>query len=94
MTAFLVGVEILAPLALVFFGGYRDEPHPIVLVVGTACALPFVWGFAETYHDYARMKRRVVLGLCDPVVGNRFALATIWNGALLVLPIALVPLRS
>lgn len=93
MTAFMIGVQIVAPLALVFFGGHRDEAHPIVLVVAFSRALPFTWGFFESYRYYRQMKKRAALGLSDPVVTNRFALFAIWNGSLFMLPVAVSVLR-
>jgi len=93
-TACIVSIQILAPLALVFFGGHRDEQHPVVLVVGALRALPFCWGFLESVRYYGQMKKRSELGLADVVVTNRFALFAIWNGALFVLPVVLVGLRT
>jgi hypothetical protein len=93
VTTCMIGVQILAPLALVFFGGHRDELHPSVLAVGVIRALPFAWGFCEAYRYYGKMKKRAALGLSDAVVANRFALFSVWNGSLFILPIAVVVLR-
>ncbi|MFK7894917.1 MAG: hypothetical protein AB8G23_03725 [Myxococcota bacterium] len=34
--------------------------------------IPFLWGFCEALRYYAQMRRRLTLGLADPVVANRF----------------------
>lgn len=36
--------------------------------------LPFGWAGIETLHQYAQARRRLALGLCTPVVCNRFLL--------------------
>ena len=36
--------------------------------------LPFGWAAGEALHQYAQARRRLKLGLCDPLVCNRFLL--------------------
>jgi hypothetical protein len=41
------------------------------------------WAFGETLRYYALMRRRLAIGLGDPVVANRFLLWSLWTGAML-----------
>lgn len=56
----------------------------------TARLLAFIWAAAEAFHYHARLRRRLVLGLADPVVTDRFylwgvATATLCAGFLIFL---------
>ena len=55
------------------------------------CAL--FWAFAECTAYYRRMNRRVVLGLAEPVVANRFLLWSLWTGGTAMLPLSGLVLR-
>lgn len=90
----VVTLELMAPLVVIVFGGHRDELHPVGFALGLIRVLPFLWGFTEVLIYYRKMKRRLALGLADPVVTNRFALFAIWNGALFVLPLLVVGVRA
>jgi len=46
---------------------------------------------SAAYH--ARMQRRALLFLADPVVTNRFLLWTVWTGGLTLLPVAVTAVR-
>jgi hypothetical protein len=41
---------------------------------------PYLWVFAESLAYHLRMRRRLRLGLADPVTTNRFLLFAIWTG--------------
>ena len=41
---------------------------------------PYLWVFAESLAYHRRMRRRLRLGLADPVTTNRFLLFAIWTG--------------
>jgi len=47
-------------------------------------AAVLVWAFAESLRYRVLMKRRVRVGLADPVVANRFLLWSLWIGGMLV----------
>jgi len=49
-----------------------------------------IWLFAESLGHYVRMRRRLRLGLADPVVVNRFLLFTIWTAPFVLLPIGTI----
>lgn len=59
-------------------GQTLDEilPHtrPWSLAIVGLVALAFVWSSAESLRYHARLRRRLALGLADPVVVNRFLL--------------------
>lgn len=78
----IIALQVAAPVLLVFFGGHRNEQHASVLFVSVLRAIPFLWGFIEALRYYGQMRRRVALGLADPVVANRFLLFGGWTGSL------------
>jgi hypothetical protein len=49
----------------------------------------FAWGAYEAVRAYRMARRRLALGLADPVVTNRFLLFGIWFGVMGVMPITL-----
>ena len=53
-----------------------------------------LWLFVESVHYASRMRRRVRLGLGDPIVANRFTLWAIWTGALACIPLFVLALRT
>jgi hypothetical protein len=46
---------------------------------------PYLWVFAESFWYYRRMRRRLRLGLADPVTTNRFLLFAIWTGGVVAI---------
>lgn len=42
----------------------------------------FLWAFVETLRFWSLMRRRVALGIGDPVVANRFLLWSLWTGSM------------
>ena len=57
-------------------------------VWGLGRAISLGWAFGESLRYWRLMRRRVAVGAADPVVANRFALWTIWTGAMTALPVA------
>jgi hypothetical protein len=51
--------------------------------------LCFAWGTYEAMRAYAMARRRLELGLADPVVVNRFLLFSVWFGAMGIMPVTL-----
>lgn len=90
----VIGVLMLGPLALIFVGAHRGEDQPVGLCIGATRGLPFLWGLIESVRYYAQMRRRLALGLADPVVANRFLLFSIWNGGLFALMSTTLGLRA
>jgi hypothetical protein len=64
-----------------------------LLTIGSRSAA-LLWLFFES-ASYARsMRRRLRLGLADPIVANRFVLWAIWTGALALIPLFVLGLRA
>lgn len=63
----------------------RFEPPGGAFVRGAALIrmTAVAWAFGETVRYYTLMRRRVAIGLGDPVVANRFLLWSLWTGAML-----------
>jgi hypothetical protein len=57
------------------------RPGPGGLCVSALCASNLLWGAAESLRYWALMRRRLRLGLADPLVTNRFLLWGIGIGA-------------
>jgi hypothetical protein len=60
------------------------------LVGRIAC---FCWGTYEAMHAYAMARRRLALGMADPIVVNRFLLFGLWFGAMGIMPLTLAVTR-
>jgi hypothetical protein len=58
------------------------------LSVAFGCAM--AWASAESFHYYGLMRRRLAIGLADPVVANRFLLWGLGCGASATISLALV----
>jgi len=52
-----------------------------------------LWLFVESARYARGMRRRVRLGLAEPMVANRFTLWAIWTGALACIPLFVLALR-
>jgi hypothetical protein len=72
-------------------GGASLQPETIALRVEFLIGrfLCFAWGAYEGLHAYRMARRRLALGLADPVVTNRFLLFGIWFGLMGVNPVVL-----
>ena len=67
-----------------------SAPRLEYLVGRIAC---FVWGTFEGLRAYRMARRRLTLGLCDPVVVNRFFLFGCWFALMGMMPIAFAASR-
>ena len=85
--AFVVG-SVAIPLRI-----FRMENHPSVLVSNVLRGAVFPWACFESQRYYAMMKKRASIGLAEPIATNRFALWTLWTGALSILPIGILAVR-
>ncbi len=70
-----------------------EETSAVVLVTNFSRVVPLLWAFAESLAYWRMMRRRLALGLADPVVTNRFFLWSVWTGGLAMLPLATLLLR-
>lgn len=70
-----VSVGPRAPGATVMPPEVRPYISLMVVVWGAA----FLWTGVESLHFHAKMRRRLSLGLADPLVCNRFLLWAIWG---------------
>ena len=89
----LLAVNALAAAAVVA-GGTPVPVGPVGLVVVLARASALLWLFAESTLHAVRMRRRLHLGLADPIVANRFLLWSIWTGALALIPLFVLAMRA
>jgi hypothetical protein len=67
-------------------------PHtrPWAIAVVATVAIAFTWTAAESLHYHGMLRRRMALGLADPVVANRFLLWALGGIATALLCTALV----
>jgi hypothetical protein len=71
--------------------GFRDGP--VIRVTAVVRGLVLGWAFAESLHFRGQLRRRMALGLADPVVTNRFTLWCLWTGSLFLALLVLVSFR-
>ncbi len=80
------GCGILASLAtfvaVVVGDGLLAERSPSVIAANFVRLCSYAWSFAEALRYWTLMRRRVGLGLADPLVANRFGLWSIWMAGL------------
>ena len=75
---------LVTALAAALVGESKEASASILIVITAIGHSTLLWTFVECLLHYRRMRRRVSLGLADPVVANRFLLWSIWTGALVV----------
>jgi hypothetical protein len=95
--AFALGVALAsggATLCLLAVAGSRQEVSALALLVNATRAVPVLWAFVECARYALLMRRRLALGLADPLVANRFVLWSVWTGALGVAAVAILSVRS
>lgn len=74
-------------------GAAHSEEGNALVVTNALRAMPTIWACVESVRYWRGMRRRVELGLGDPVVSNRFALWAVWTGAFASLPTVALTLR-
>jgi hypothetical protein len=94
--AWALGI-VLAGTALMVWGGFvqlgRGTGAPdtsalcVEFLIGRFAS--FAWGTYEALRAYAMARKRLALGLADPVVVNRFLLFGVWFGVMGILPLTL-----
>lgn len=78
----------------VLLGATPIPTGAVGLTVILARSTALSWLFVESLRSAQQMRRRVRLGLGDPVVANRFVLWSIWTGALACIPLFVLSLRA
>ncbi|MDP6540081.1 MAG: hypothetical protein QF410_11105 [Planctomycetota bacterium] len=63
-------------------GGVSNEGATSVLLANAFRTVSYLWCFVESRRYGQLMRRRLALGLADPVVANRFSLWAVWTGGL------------
>jgi hypothetical protein len=71
--------------------GFRDGA--VIRVTSLVRGIVLAWAFAESLHYRAQLRRRLALGLSDPVVTNRFTLWCLWTGSLLASNMVMISVR-
>jgi hypothetical protein len=79
-TSLVAVASLVVGVALGDWMGYRSDRIWIWLEVG-ALHVAYGWTLAESTLHYARMRRRVMHGLGNPVVANRLLLWAVYGGA-------------
>jgi hypothetical protein len=95
--AFAAGSALVSfglTLAVAATAHATQEASALALAVNASRSLPVFWAFAECARYAVLMRRRVRLGLSEPVVANRFVLWSVWTGALGLAAIALLAIRA
>ncbi len=93
--ASLTVAMILATSTHTLWGGFASIENSYSMVATNFSRLvPTSWAFFESLRYYGAMRRRQTLGLADPLVTNRFLLWSIWTGAVTLLPLIALVLRT
>jgi hypothetical protein len=71
-----------------------QESSGLALALNASRAVPVLWAFVECTRYARLMRRRLALGLADPLVTNRFVLWSVWTGALGFAALALFAVRG
>ena len=86
---------ILLTSAHTLLGGFTNIENSYSMVATNfARLIPTSWAFYESYGYWRSMRRRETLGLADPILTNRFLLWSIWTGAVTLLPMIALGLRT
>lgn len=68
--------------AVLLDGGLQSEDAGSVLLANALRTASYSWCFLEALRYWKMMRRRVEMGIAEPVVANRFGLWCIWTGGL------------
>jgi hypothetical protein len=90
----VAGVSGVFTLWLIASTHPDQEASGLALIVNVTRALPVLWAFGECTRYAQLMRRRVGLGLADPLVANRFVLWSVWTGALGFAALVIFAVRS
>ncbi len=77
------GVLLVLGLTISAFEGDWEGTYPLTYTgfwfEWLGGIVPFVWFAVESLHAYSRSRRQVRIGLCDPLVNNRFLLIGLYG---------------
>jgi len=86
---------IVLTSAHTLLGGFTNIENSYSMVATNfARLIPTCWAFYESCRYWLSMRRRETLGLADPILTNRFLLWSIWTGAVTLLPMIALALRT
>jgi hypothetical protein len=86
---------ILMTTAHNLLAGYTSIENSYSMVATNFMRLiPTSWAFYESCRYWGSMRRREALGLADPILTNRFLLWSVWTGAVTLLPLIALILRT
>jgi hypothetical protein len=98
MARIFAGMTIAAILltsAHTLLAGFTNIENSYSMVATNfARLIPTCWAFYESFRYWLSMRRRETLGLADPVLTNRFLLWSIWTGAVTLLPMIALFVRT
>ncbi len=89
----LIALQVGTTIWSLATGAAHSEESLAIIATNFMRVVPTVWACVESLRYWRAMRRRVGLGLADPVVANRFALWGVWTGAFAVLPATALVLR-
>ncbi len=92
--ALVVVVANVAAAGAVVASGVPIPTGPAGLAIVLARCGALLWLFVESALCARRARRRVRIGLGDPIVANRFVLWTVWTGTLAAIPLFVLGLRA
>jgi hypothetical protein len=88
-------VAILLTSAHTLLAGFTSIENSYSMVATNFARLvPTCWAFYESLNYWLSMRRREALGLADPILTNRFLLWSIWTGAVTLLPMIALAVRT
>jgi hypothetical protein len=91
-----VAIVVWVSLAVLFvaqgyFDGFLDGK--ILRITSILRGLVIGWAFAESLRYRGQLRKRLALGLADPIVTNRFTLWCLWTGALFLSLLVVISFR-
>ncbi len=89
----LIALQLITTLYAFGTGTIHAEEGNPIIAINAMRVVPTAWACVESIRYWMLMRRRVALGLADPVVSNRFALWAIWTAAFAALPTTSLVLR-
>jgi len=89
-----IGAILLTSAHTLLAGFTNIENSYSMVATNSARLIPTCWAFYESCRYWLSMRRRERLGLADPILTNRFLLWSIWTGAVTLLPMIVLLIRT
>ena len=93
LAGFLLVGQCICTVLVVVSASSAEETSRVILITNSSRVAPLLWAFAESLAYWRMMRRRLALGLADPVVTNRFFLWSVWTGGLAMIPLTTLIMR-